>query len=136
MIGDATRLHRVLANLCTNAIHAMTGGGTLNVALEVAEFSSQQALSHGSIAPGRYLRVVVADTGSGMDEATLSRIFEPFFTTKEVGQGTGLGLALVYAIITEAAGAIDVKSVPGQGSIFAVYIAHPDLRIGGETEVD
>jgi len=65
--------------------------------------------------------VTVEDSGAGMDEPTLSRIFEPFFATKEIGQGTGLGLALVYAIVTDAGGAIDVKSAPGQGTTFAIY---------------
>ncbi len=126
VIGDATRLHRVLTNLCGNAIQAMSSGGILRVALEAAEFPMEQAFSHGTLAPGRYVRLSVADTGCGMDEATLVRIFEPFFTTKEIGLGTGLGLSLVYTIITEAAGAIDVKSTPGQGSTFTVYMAHSE----------
>jgi signal transduction histidine kinase len=96
VIGDATRLHQIVMNLCSNAIQAMRTGGTLRVALEAAEFPGEQALSHRSFEPGRYVRLIVEDSGSGMDKATLARIFEPFFTTKEVGQGTGLGLALVY----------------------------------------
>jgi predicted ATPase/signal transduction histidine kinase len=123
VIGDATRIRRVLMNLCSNAVQAMSGGGTLRLELDVAEFPGEQALSHGTLAPGRYVRIVVADTGCGMDDAMLTRIFEPFFTTKESGHGTGLGLSLVYTIVTEAAGAIDVKSMPGQGSTFTVYMA-------------
>jgi PAS domain S-box-containing protein len=121
VIGDATQLHQVVMNLCSNAIQAMSGNGTLRVALETTDVSTERALSHGTLAPGRYVRLTVEDSGSGMDEATLSRIFEPFFTTKEVGQGTGLGLALVYAIITDSGGAIDVKSAPKQGSTFTIY---------------
>ena len=121
MIGDATQLHQVAMNLCSNAIQAMGGGGTLRVALETTDVSAERALSHGTLAPGRYVRLTVEDSGSGMDEATLSRIFEPFFTTKEVGHGTGLGLALVYAIITDSGGAIDVRSAPKQGSTFSIY---------------
>src|SRR5437899_2116217 len=79
VVGDATQLHQVLMNLCTNAIQAMEGKGTLRVTLETAD--TRALLS-------------VADTGAGMDEATIARIFEPFFTTKEVGKGTGLGLSL------------------------------------------
>ena len=121
VIGDATHLHQVVMNLCSNAIQAMSGGGTLRVALETTDVSGERALSHGTLAPGRYVRLTVEDSGSGMEEATLSRIFEPFFTTKEMGQGTGLGLALVYAIVTDSGGAIDVKSAPKQGSTFTIY---------------
>jgi PAS domain S-box-containing protein len=122
VIGDATQLHQVVMNLCSNAIQAMSGGGALRVALESTDFSTEKALTHGTLKPGRYVRLSVVDSGSGMDEATLSRIFEPFFTTKEVGRGTGLGLALVYAIVTDLGGAIDVKSAVGQGSMFAIYL--------------
>jgi hypothetical protein len=80
LIGDATQLHQVAMNLCTNAIQAMSTGGTLRVALESAELPSQ-ALSHGTLEPGRYVRLIVADSGSGMNENILAHIFEPFFTT-------------------------------------------------------
>src|SRR6266478_750601 len=124
VIGDATRLHQVVMNLCSNAIQAMSGGGTLRVTLDTTDVSAERALWHGALAPGRYVRLIVEDSGSGMDEATLSRIFEPFFTTKEMGQGTGLGLSLVYAIVTDSGGAIDVKSAPKQGTTFTIYLTH------------
>jgi signal transduction histidine kinase/DNA-binding response OmpR family regulator len=120
--GDATRLHQVVTNLCSNAIQAMRGGGSLHVALETVDLTSERALSHGSLRPDRYVRLTVEDSGCGMDETTLSRIFEPFFTTKGAGQGTGLGLSLVYAIVADSGGAIDVKSAPGQGSTFTIYL--------------
>jgi PAS domain S-box-containing protein len=126
VIGDATQLHQVVMNLCTNAIQAMSEDGTLRVALGTAELPSERALSNGTLRPGNYIRLTVEDSGSGMDAATLARIFEPFFTTKEVGRGTGLGLSLVYAIVTDAGGAIDVQSIPGQGSTFAIYL--PRMR--------
>jgi PAS domain S-box-containing protein len=122
--GDATRLHQVVMNLCSNAIQAMSGGGSLHVSLESADFTTERALSHGTLRPGLYACLAVKDSGSGIDEATLSRIFEPFFTTKKAGQGTGLGLSLVYAIVTDSGGAIDVKSAPEQGSTFTVYLPH------------
>jgi len=130
VIGDATQLHQVVMNLCSNAIHAMSaGGGTLRVTLETSDLSGERVLSHGTLGPGRYVRLIVEDSGAGMDEATLSRIFEPFFTTKEVGQGTGLGLSLVYAIVTDSGGAIDVKSAPRQGSTFAIYLTRADVAL-------
>jgi PAS domain S-box-containing protein len=132
--GDATRLHQVVMNLCSNAIQAMGGDGSLYVALEAENLPAERALSHGTLQPGRYVRLSVKDNGSGMDEATLSRIFEPFFTTKEAGQGTGLGLSLVYAIVTDSGGAIDVKSAPEQGSTFTIYLPHsPVTLITAET---
>jgi CheY-like chemotaxis protein len=114
--------------LCGRDNHMRTGG-ILRVALEAAEFSGEEALSHGAVGRGHYVRLIVEDSGSGMGEATLTRIFEPFFTTKEIGQGTGLGLALVYAIITDAGGAIDVKSAAREGSIFTIYLRHSEVTL-------
>jgi signal transduction histidine kinase/FixJ family two-component response regulator len=126
VIGDAIQLHQVVMNLCSNAIQAMRGGGILRVMLETAELCAERAPSHGTLGTGDYLRLIVEDSGSGMDEPTLARIFEPFFTTKDVGQGTGLGLSLVYAIVTDSGGAIDVKSAPRQGSTFTIYLPRSD----------
>ncbi|HEX6154667.1 MAG TPA: PAS domain S-box protein [Burkholderiales bacterium] len=122
VIGDATQLHQVAMNLCTNACHAMPAGGTLRVKLEAAKVAADRQLAHTVLHAGEYACLTVEDTGTGMDDATLARIFEPFFTTKEVGKGTGLGLALVYGIVTDSAGAIDVASTPGRGSRFAIYL--------------
>jgi PAS domain S-box-containing protein len=122
VIGDATQLHQVVMNLCSNAIQATSAGGTLRVALDAVELPAEQALSNGTLRPGHYVRLSVEDSGSGMDAATLARIFEPFFTTKEIGRGTGLGLSLVHAIVTDAGGAIDVRSVLEQGSTFTIYL--------------
>ena len=122
VVGDPTQLHQVTMNLCTNACHAMAQGGVLRIALAVEAIEAERVLAHSTLHPGTYARLTVADTGSGMDETTLARIFEPFFTTKEVGRGTGLGLALVYGIVTDSAGAIDVASAPGRGSTFAIYL--------------
>jgi len=122
VVGDATQLHQVTMNLCTNACHAMPAGGTLRVKLETAKVAADRQLAHTVLHAGDYACLTVEDTGTGMDEATLARIFEPFFTTKEVGKGTGLGLALVYGIVTDSAGAIDVVSTPGRGSRFAIYL--------------
>jgi CheY-like chemotaxis protein len=110
-------------NLCTNAAHAMDARGTIDVGLDVAEFSHEQPLSHGTLAPGRYVRLAVADRGHGMDPATLEHIFEPFFTTKPAGTGTGLGLATVHGIVADHGGALNVQSRPGAGSRFEAYFA-------------
>jgi signal transduction histidine kinase len=130
--SDATQLHRVVMNLCNNAISAMSAGGTLRVALESAELAGQRVLSHGTITPGRYVRLIVEDSGSGIDEGMLARIFEPFFTTKEVGKGTGLGLSLVYTIIADSGGAIDVNSVLQKGSTFTIYLPRSQVRLAAD----
>jgi signal transduction histidine kinase len=113
-------------NLCTNAIHAMSESGKLRVVLEPVDVAAERVLAHGALAPGRYVRLTVADTGRGMDAATVARIFEPFFTTKEVGRGTGLGLSLVYGIVTDSGGAIDVAS-----SVGAARLRLPRAEAGG-----
>jgi signal transduction histidine kinase len=135
VVGNATQLHQIVMNLCSNAVQAMRIGGTLHVTLQTAAFSGEQELSHGTLEPGRYVRLIVEDRGSGMDEATLTRIFEPFFTTKEIGQGTGLGLSLVYAIVTDSGGAIDVKSAPGKGSTFTIYLGRSDVMLAAAEAV-
>ena len=135
VVGDATQLHQVTMNLCTNACHAMPAGGTLRVKLETARVAADRQLAHTVLHTGDYVCLTVEDTGTGMDEATLARIFEPFFTTKEVGKGTGLGLALVYGIVTDSAGAIDVASTPGRGSRFAIYlprVEEVEMRAAGD----
>ena len=129
VMGDATQLHQIVTNLCSNSVHAMKAGGALRVAITPLDVGAARALSHGTLKPAGYARLSVEDSGSGMDETTLTRIFEPFFTTKEVGRGTGLGLALVYAIVTDLGGAIDVKSMPGEGSTFSIYLPLADARV-------
>jgi signal transduction histidine kinase/ActR/RegA family two-component response regulator len=120
-LGEPARVQQVAMNLCTNAAHAMTGHGIIDVALEPVALDTERVLSHGALAAGRYVRLSVRDSGHGMDAATLDRIFEPFFTTKEAGVGTGLGLAMVHGIVADHGGAIDVHSRPGAGSSFEVY---------------
>jgi CheY-like chemotaxis protein len=122
-------------NLCTNAIQATSAGGTLRVALEAVDLPAERALSNGTLRPGHYVRLTVADSGTGMDAATLAHIFEPFFTTKDIGRGTGLGLSLVYAIITDAGGAIDVHSILDQGSTFATYLPRAQGALATADEV-
>ncbi len=122
VVGNATQLHQVVMNLCTNAIYSMGGEGKLSVALQAIDLERELAFAHDTLASGRYVKLVVTDTGTGMDGATLARIFEPFFTTKEVGRGTGLGLALVYGIVTDSGGATHVTSELGRGSTFEIYL--------------
>jgi signal transduction histidine kinase len=121
MRGDAAQLQQVVMNLCTNAAQAMGNRGTIEIALDTLESTGDLALSHGNLAPGRYARLIVSDTGQGIDARTMQRIFEPFFTTKAAGSGTGLGLPTVHGIVTEHHGAINVESGWGIGTTFAAY---------------
>ena len=111
-----------MLNLCTNAWHALQGRpGTITVELAETEVDEALARQHPDLHPGRYVRLVVADNGCGMSTATLERIFEPFFTTKPLGEGSGLGLAVVHGIVRHHNGGIVVASQPGQGTSFALY---------------
>ena len=92
VLGDATRVHQLLMNLATNAVHAMPQGGLLTLSLSDASVTEPIALDQGSLQPGRYAVLSVSDTGHGIDHEIRTRIFEPFYTTKAHGQGTGLGL--------------------------------------------
>jgi PAS domain S-box-containing protein len=122
VIGDATHLHQVAMNLFTNAIHAMKRGGVLRVALECTGLDVQRSFARGTLAPGPYVRLVVADTGTGIPAEVLERMFDPFFTTRGVGEGTGLGLSLVHGIVSELGGVIDVATRMGQGTEFDIWL--------------
>jgi len=120
--GDPGMIEQVTVNLVVNARDAMPSGGRLEVSVEETEVGGDLALSHLDARPGRFARLKVVDTGTGMDAAVLARLFEPFFTTKEVGKGTGLGLATAYGIVKQHRGWIEVDSLPGRGTTFRVYL--------------
>jgi len=123
VMGDATYLHQVAMNLCTNAIHAMEHrGGVLSVGLELAQLDEGLTLSRGSLVPGHYVRLTVGDTGAGIEAAVVDRIFDPFFTTKQTGEGTGLGLSVVHGIVTDLGGAIRVETALGKGTTFEIWL--------------
>ncbi len=122
VMADATAIHQIMMNLCTNAAHAMEGrGGTLTVKLEQVTLTSRESSLHCPVKAGPHLKLTVGDTGHGMTRDTLDHIFEPYFTTKKKGQGTGLGLSVVHGIVQSHGGMVNVSSEPGQGTTFEVY---------------
>lgn len=123
VLADATQIHQILMNLGTNAAHAMRKqGGVLEIALGKVLISEKSARASIGLNPGMYLRIIVRDTGDGMRPEVMQRIYEPFFTTKPVGEGTGLGLAVVHGIVKAHDGAISVTSQPSMGSSFEIYL--------------
>ena len=121
VMADANQLNQVMLNLCVNARDAMPGGGKLILATGKVTGMELRGRFQDAL-ENEYLSISVTDTGVGIDEATRGRIFEPFFSTKEPGQGTGLGLSVVYGIISNHAGFVNVVSAPGRGSTFRVYL--------------
>ena len=120
--ADPTQIHQVLMNLCTNAAHAMREkGGTLNIQLVREVIESDRTSQTLSLTSGNYAKLTVSDTGHGIDASIKDRIFDPFFTTKAIGEGTGLGLSVVYGIVRDHGGAIDVYSEAGSGTTVTVY---------------
>jgi PAS domain S-box-containing protein len=122
VMADATAIHQIVMNLCTNAGHVMQeNGGTLTVSLEKVDLTSKEIAAHPHIRPGPHLKLSISDTGHGMTRYVLDHIFEPYFTTKEKGEGTGLGLSVVHGIVQNHGGMIMVNSEPGKGSTFDVF---------------
>jgi PAS domain S-box-containing protein len=127
VLADATQIEQALLNLCTNAIHAMNQqAGTLRVELSHSLRSPDKAPERRGGLRGQHVKLTVSDNGHGMSEATLQRVFEPFFTTKSVGQGTGLGLAVVHGIMRAHLGAVNVRSRPEGGSEFTLLFPVTD----------
>ncbi len=119
---DTGQIEQVLMNLAVNARDAMPGIGSLRIETENGKIDERWVARQGYGEPGDFVVLSVRDTGSGMDEDTLSRVFEPFFSTKGPGKGTGLGLATVYGIVKQSGGYITVESRPGEGSVFRIYL--------------
>lgn len=129
---NPTQVHQVMMNLCTNAYHAMAEhGGILSVSVESMVVNPQDIRPGKEMSAGPYVRIIVSDTGRGMDPETMNRIFEPYFTTKEKDQGTGLGLFLVHGIIKDHSGKIQVDSNIGKGTTFTIYL--PEIILKEET---
>ena len=119
---DVSRIEQILMNLAVNARDAMARGGRFDIATENVTVTLDVMELHPGLRQGDYIKLTVSDTGAGIPRDVQERVFEPFFTTKEVGQGTGLGLATTYAIVTEAGGDIALYSEPGKGTTFTIYL--------------
>ena len=134
---DSGELSQAILNLAINARDAMSPGGSLSIGVRVVESEAEFATIHRSLPPDRYVVISVTDNGAGIDDETLQHIFEPFFTTKDQGQGTGLGLAMVYGFAEQLGGAIDVATEVGKGTTFYIYlpvVERPAELIAAEEE--
>jgi len=125
VLADATQMEQALLNLCTNAIHAI-GNQRGTIRIELGNNAETGDIERRSGVRAKHVKLTVRDTGCGIDAATLERVFEPFFTTKPVGQGTGLGLAVVHGVMRTHMGTVDVQSTPGVGSAFTLYFPVAD----------
>jgi PAS domain S-box-containing protein len=124
---DPCHVDQIITNLCINARDALSGNGTITIATSRVQLSSADCQDkHPELSPGEYVRLSVSDTGNGIDQQTLPHIFEPFFTTKPLGNGTGLGLSMIYGTLKQNNGAIECKSDAGKGTAFHVYL--PECR--------
>ena len=129
LMADSGQIEQVLMNLATNARDAMPDGGFLTIGTEAIAIDEEFIKKHGFGKEGEYALIAFTDTGAGMHRETREKIFEPFFTTKEVGKGTGLGLSMVYGIIKQHEGYINVYSEPGSGTTFRIYLPLIEARV-------
>src|SRR6185312_15638060 len=122
---DANQIELAILNLCINARDAMPHGGTITIRLDTCE-------AEGDLSPGSYVRLRVSDTGTGMDEGTLTKAIDPFFCTKPIGKGTGLGLSTVHGLAVQLGGRLDLHSEPGKGTVVMLWL--PEARTGVKAE--
>jgi two-component system cell cycle sensor histidine kinase/response regulator CckA len=135
VLADPGQIEQVLVNLAVNARDAMPAGGRLIIATAGTSLDANDASSRVGLTPGRYISLKVSDTGTGMPQAVIDRAFEPFFTTKAKGEGTGLGLATVYGIITQAGGYVQIYSEPGLGTAFTILLPETSRPFQGSALV-
>jgi PAS domain S-box-containing protein len=138
-LANPTEIHQVLVNLCTNAGQAMEQeGGTLEVGLReiILGVDLEKAGTPPDLKPGKYLKLTVSDTGSGIDPENLDRIFDPYFTTKEIGKGSGLGLSVVHGIVKRHEGGMAVSSRPGSGTTVTVYLPEIERKKSSQETID
>ena len=132
--SDPTIIYQVLMNLCSNSAHAMEHtGGVIMIRVQNIFLDSAMPDIPPGLVSGKYIQLMVTDTGPGIDPAIINRIFDPYFTTKEIGKGTGMGLAVVQGIVKSHNGAVVVTNRPGRGATFTVYLPLTDASPGGET---
>ncbi len=139
--ADVSQFEQAIMNLAVNAKDAMLDGGTLIIRTEVADLDEQTVAGKMEVAPGPYVRVSVTDSGTGITPEQLEYIFEPFYTTKALDKGTGLGLAMVYGIVKQHGGGINVYSEPGHGTTFSLYFPHAggaevSAAVNGDRPID
>lgn len=132
IMADPGQIEQALMNLAANAKDAMPLGGSLIISTEFTELDDEYIRTHGYGKTGAYAVIIVSDTGRGIDKNTRARIFEPFFTTKETGKGTGIGLAMVYGIIKQHNGYINIYSEPGEGTTFIIYLPLSNAEVKEE----
>lgn len=131
--ADPGQIEQVIMNLCMNARDAMPQGGSLTIETTMIELDDSRSREAPDLLPGRYVLLSVADTGSGMDQATQAKLFEPFFTTKAPGKGTGLGLSIVYGIVKQSHGHVTVTSEVGRGTTFTIYFPQAEAPVSDES---
>nr|MCU0563634.1 PAS domain S-box protein [Desulfobacterales bacterium] len=135
VLANSVELHQIIMNLCTNALHAIGDrGGTLEITVDETRIDEARRQDAIGLEAGPYVRVSVRDTGGGIPPEIMGRIFDPYFTTKAKGVGTGLGLAVVHGIVRKSGGAIQVESVPGQGSTFHILLPRVEQPSAAQVE--
>jgi PAS domain S-box-containing protein len=133
---DPTQVSQILVNLCVNARHAISDTGQIVIETANIVLGGADCDAIPDIVPGEYVRLLISDSGCGMDAETLDQLFEPFFTTREIGQGTGLGLSTVYGIVKQNKGAVTVQSEPGRGATFYIYLPSRRNKSGCVIQAD
>jgi PAS domain S-box-containing protein len=135
VLTDPTNIHQVLMNLCTNASFAMQeDGGVLEVSLNDVDLDADFARKHPDVKPGKFISLMVRDTGCGMPPEVTERIFDPFFTTKKMGEGTGMGLSVVHGIVKSHGGTITAESRPGKGSAFRIFLPAIEIEVTNQAD--